>query len=686
MLGTLLAGRYKIIKSLGEGGFGEAYLAEDQHLPDAQCCVVKKLKTEHHQAAALKVARRLFDAEAKMLHKLGHHDQIPRLLAHFEEAEGFYLVEEFVPGHGIDEELEPGQPMKEEDAIALLYDILEVLDFVHQNQVIHRDIKPSNLIRRQTDGKVVLIDFGAVKQMTTQLINNHSHTPQTVLIGSPGYVPSEQFRGNPKLSSDVYAVGMIGIQALTGINPGMGQLPEDDETGELVWRNHAEVSPEFATILEKMVLYDYRQRYGSASTALAAVQALIDARKAAGLPQADVVLIDDFAKTEMGAVEEVPATVVTTPPAAPTDFGPAPTAIPPRPEAVEPVAASSLETPPLPETAAQDSTRYQDNENFKNVPVEPVTAATIAATPPPLPKSLRASKGSKKLKAAALGIVVLLLGGGALGLASPHLEPLCQVFNNCSRNLQFQTVYKDAVDDAETAQANSKQAKNLKDLEAAHDRFEDAIASFKSIPEDVKIYPTAKQELPEYEKQFKVVQARLVAEKKAQEALEQAEATAKAAEAKTAEAEKATTVAPIAEVQKQWKTAQTQLKSIPEDSFVAAQAKEKQQSQEKEIQALQSKIDQLIAAEKERQRQAAVAAAAARKKQQAAAAAQRAATRSTASSSSTTSRTTTPSRSTSSTPSRSTSSPTRSTPPSAPKAAPKKEPLWGAPAGKEPLW
>lgn len=724
MLGTLLAGRYKIIKSLGEGGFGEAYLAEDQHLPDAHCCVVKKLKTEHREASTLKVARRLFESEAKMLHKLGHHDQLPRLLAHFEEEEGFYLVEEYIAGQGLDQELKPGQKIKEEDAIALLRDILEVLNFVHQSQVIHRDIKPSNLIRRQKDGKVVLIDFGAVKQMTTQLINNHSHTPQTVLIGSPGYVPGEQFRGNPKLSSDVYAVGMIGIQALTGINPGVRHLPEDDETGELVWQDHAEISPELAAIISKMVLYDYRQRYGSASTALAALDALIKERTSSQTTQADLAPQQDAVETEIGVSDEVPATMVTDPSqehnATLEQAGP--TVISSIPDDVSPSIKTSDQTPPpLPTTAEQSSTKYQGQATPPPLsgsleskpdppsvpPVEPgfktdaptdladepdSQIATLAASPPPLPTKSQGSKNAKKFKFAAVGLMALLLGGGGtLGLASPHIEPLCQVFNNCSRNLLFQTTYKDAVKDAETAQTESKEAKNLKDLEASHDRFNDAIEALKSIPQDVKVYPTAKKELPEYEKQFKTIQTRLTAEKKAQESFQKAEATAKAAEEKMTEAEKATTVAPIAEVQKQWKTSQTQLQSVPEGSFVAVQAKEKQQSQEKEIKALQEKIDQLIAAEKERQRKAAIAAAAARKKQQAAAAAaaaqRAAAARATPASSSSSASRSTPSRS-SSTPSRSTSSPAKTTP-SAPKAAPKaapKEPLWTPPANKEPLW
>ncbi|NJK42210.1 MAG: serine/threonine protein kinase, partial [Acaryochloridaceae cyanobacterium SU_2_1] len=169
MLGRKLAGRYSVVKPLAEGGFGETFLAEDTHLPDSPQCVVKKLKTGSHDPALLQTVRRLFDSEAKVLHQLGDHPQIPRLLAHFEDNEEFYLAEEFVEGESLAEELETGKPLDEDAVLQLLYDILEVLSFVHEKQVIHRDIKPSNLIRRRRDRKLVLIDFGAVKQVTTQL-------------------------------------------------------------------------------------------------------------------------------------------------------------------------------------------------------------------------------------------------------------------------------------------------------------------------------------------------------------------------------------------------------------------------------------------------------------------------------------------------------------------------------------
>jgi serine/threonine protein kinase len=159
---------------------------------------------------ALQAAKRLFNREAEVLYQLGNHNQIPRLFAHFEEEQEFYLVQEFIEGHELRQELPVGKKLSENFVIALLKEVLEILAFVHQQNVIHRDIKPSNLVRRKQDGKLVLIDFGAVKQFGTQVINSQGATSFTIAIGSPGYMPNEQIAGKPRFSSDIYAVGMLG--------------------------------------------------------------------------------------------------------------------------------------------------------------------------------------------------------------------------------------------------------------------------------------------------------------------------------------------------------------------------------------------------------------------------------------------------------------------------------------------
>jgi serine/threonine-protein kinase len=150
--------------------------------------------------------------------------------------------------------------------VKLLHDILEVLVFVHQQNLIHRDLKPSNIRRRESDRKIVLIDFGAVKEITTQVVNPQGQTIIPTQIGTPGYMPTEQAMGQPTLRSDIYAVGVIAIQALTGINPDprRGGLPTHPQTKEIIWRDRVSVSPKLANIIDKMVRYDHNQRYQSA--------------------------------------------------------------------------------------------------------------------------------------------------------------------------------------------------------------------------------------------------------------------------------------------------------------------------------------------------------------------------------------------------------------------------------------
>jgi len=265
MIGQVLDGRYEITAQLAEGAFGKTFQAKDTKRPGEPICVVKQLKL-----ASVTVVRRLFNTEAESLENLGKHDQIPQLLAYFEENGEFYLVQEYIPGHLLTDELQPGQPLEEDAVKVLLLELLAVLKFVHARNVIHRDIKPDNIIRRDADGTLVLIDFGAVKKIVSQ--SNQSNPKTTIVIGTPGYMPNEQMEGKPQLSSDVYAVGMTAIQAITGIYP--TQLSKDSQSKEVIWRDRAQVSRGLAEVLETMVRYDHQQRYPSAKEALAAVQAL----------------------------------------------------------------------------------------------------------------------------------------------------------------------------------------------------------------------------------------------------------------------------------------------------------------------------------------------------------------------------------------------------------------------------
>jgi serine/threonine protein kinase, bacterial len=268
-IGQVLDGRYKIIERLGGGGFGQTYIAENTRIPGHPKCVVKHLKPSSNDPNVFATVKRLFDSEAEMLSRLGNHDRIPRIIDFFDENQEFYLVQDLIEGHPLSKELTLGKRLSESYVIALLKDLLPVLEFIHQHNVIHRDIKPDNIIRRKQDGKLVLIDFGAVKEL--QGVNN-TVAGSTVAIGTPGYMPTEQGRGKPRPSSDIYALGIICIQALTGRSP--LELTEDSDTGEVIWQNFGTVNPGLAVIINQMVRYHFKDRYQSATEVLQALQQL----------------------------------------------------------------------------------------------------------------------------------------------------------------------------------------------------------------------------------------------------------------------------------------------------------------------------------------------------------------------------------------------------------------------------
>lgn len=263
---NLIGGRYRIQATLGSGGFGITYRAIDTQRPREPECVIKRLMPARQDTRFLQIARRLFNTEAEILEILGHHDQIPQLLAYFEENQEFFLVQDFVPGHPIGEELPMDQRQSEESVVTLITDLLEILVFVHDHHVIHRDIKPNNLMRRDRDGRLILIDFGAVKQLQPAGVLEGQAEEETVAIGTRGYAPPEQLAGHPNVTSDLYAAGMIGVQALTGISP--WRLPIDPDTGSVRWRHLAKVSDEMGDLLDRMVAYHFGDRYPSASAAL----------------------------------------------------------------------------------------------------------------------------------------------------------------------------------------------------------------------------------------------------------------------------------------------------------------------------------------------------------------------------------------------------------------------------------
>ncbi len=264
-IGQILNGRYRLTKALGSGGMGLTYIAEDMRLPGQPKCAIKHLRPPTADPHTLLTFRTLFKREIDALRQLSDHDKIPQLIDDFEEAGEFYLVREYIEGHPLRMEMALGIRWTEPQVIEMLQEVLSILNFVHSQGVIHRDIKPDNIIRRQADGKLVLIDFGAVKRLSIQP-GGSPLVSATNVVGTFGYMAGEQGQGRPKLNSDLYSLGIVGIQALTGLLS--TQFQEDEQTGELIWRHSVSVSNGLAAVLTKMVKTHFRDRYQSATEVL----------------------------------------------------------------------------------------------------------------------------------------------------------------------------------------------------------------------------------------------------------------------------------------------------------------------------------------------------------------------------------------------------------------------------------
>jgi len=269
----LLHDRYRIAYAIGQGGFGATFLARNESLPGKPSCVIKQLRPTASAPHVLEMARELFAREAKTLGKIGNHPHLPQLLDYFEANNEFYLVQEYVSGATLQQEVKQGGPFSEAGVKQFLSEIAPILQYIHSQRVIHRDIKPGNIIRRSHDRRLVLIDFGAVKDQVSQSSMNGTGSDQTALtnfaIGTPGFAPPEQLALRPVYASDIYALGVTCIYLLTAKSP--KDLDYNPSTGEMMWQNHVDLSDHFSEVLSKMLEVSVRHRYQSAGELLRAL-------------------------------------------------------------------------------------------------------------------------------------------------------------------------------------------------------------------------------------------------------------------------------------------------------------------------------------------------------------------------------------------------------------------------------
>ena len=261
-LRLLLGDRYRPLKLLSQGGFGRTFLAIDECKPSKPYCAIKQFFPQNQSTDSSKKAAEMFRCEAIRLEELGHHPQIAELLAYFEQDRRQYLVQEYIEGQNLAAELAAKGAFNETQIRELLNDLLLVLRFVHEHNVIHRDIKPSNIIRRSCDRQLVLVDFGAAK-LTTDLALELTGT----VIGSAGYTPPEQLLGKAVFASDLYSLGVTCIHLMTQTHP-MNLF--DVYEGTWVWRQYLKhpVSEELGQIIDKLLERATKQRYQSIEVVL----------------------------------------------------------------------------------------------------------------------------------------------------------------------------------------------------------------------------------------------------------------------------------------------------------------------------------------------------------------------------------------------------------------------------------
>jgi len=267
----MLRGRYRPVKLIGRGGFGRTYLAQDSDRLNAPC-VIKQFAPQTQGTKSFDKAVDLFNQEAVRLHDLGEHPQIPTLLAYFEQDHYLYLIQQFIDGKTLIQEMLERGPLDEVGIRDLLQDTLPVLDFIHRHNVIHRDITPTNLIRRDTDRRLFLIDFGIAKRFGEAL----TAEPGT-RIGTEGYAPIEQLRGGQAYQcSDLYSLGATCMHLFTGRKPANLYDPLE---GRWLWREALaqqgrQVSEELGTVMDRLVLDSVGDRFQTAHDVLDALKTL----------------------------------------------------------------------------------------------------------------------------------------------------------------------------------------------------------------------------------------------------------------------------------------------------------------------------------------------------------------------------------------------------------------------------
>lgn len=299
-MNRILKKRYHILSPLGQSQWGVTYLAVDLSLPHHPQCVLKQLIPHDLRPEVLRIIKTLFRKQVIQLQKLGKHDQIAQILAYFEEDGKFYIVQEFIEGHDLTQEIRPSRKMSAGQVIHFLVEVLNILQYIHDQNSICCALNLRNLIRRKSDGRIVLVDFGYTKEIMGLSMNNFGKIIHRTIPINPEYSPREQTEGNAQPCSDIYALGKIAIEALTG-------LPHSQFTD---WKQETKVSECLETLLDSMINENWLNRYQNTQQVFKDLNGIKDSNKGIkiALPIFFLMIISlmTYTNTQVQSQENIP--------------------------------------------------------------------------------------------------------------------------------------------------------------------------------------------------------------------------------------------------------------------------------------------------------------------------------------------------------------------------------------------
>lgn len=579
--GAIINRRYTIQCVLGRGGFGRTYLAMDDCRFGELCVLKEFVPSSQGDSVVAQKLHELFQREATVLHKL-NHPQIPKFFAVFEEDGRLFIAQEYIDGKTcwsmLQERQRQGRAFTESEILEWLQNLLRVLDYLHNQNIVHRDISPDNIMLPKGRKLPVLIDFGVVKQAATHFYGMNAKDSDgliqaSVSVGKFGYAPYEQIRmGQCSPRSDLYALAVTAVVLLTGKTP---NYLIDPQSLEWKWRSQVRIKPQFAQVLERMMAEKPQDRYPCAQDILEDLKAVKRLRR---LPRALM------PSGELASARRTPSADRAL--ATPSDWIAPP--VPLNAESLQmlhgeraPSLNTRIEVSPVPigpaaspspiDRVASSAAPTSDREAKVREAMH--QAEQNSGLPAPPKSQIFVNEPEKSLswkRVLLLSVLALLpIGGVAIGVKTPYIEALCQPLNNCVQPQSPEQQYQVAMEQAGTARKQFQAARTVPDLQQARQKLMEAIAQLEGLPEGTVAYVNGQASLREYRTWLQAIDTRLTAEGRAAQLFKRAEAEAQKA---TEQTKLAKTGQAYASARNQWQKALETLKAIPDQSYIASQA------------------------------------------------------------------------------------------------------------------